>query len=170
MKRITSIGGLLLAFALVMSSCSKEKKLERQLVGSWKVVKTSNEQTTAKGTITVIADLTGDCTFNKDKTGSCNLDGYFKVDGTVGPNNQPISFSYKVSGTYSIKEWDIQDGKLYITYDDNTVEVYFITEAGKDKFILEPVEGESKVETRIVGPDGTVIDIILAYRMELTRQ
>lgn len=170
MRKIASVGGLLLAFALVMSSCSKDRKMERQLVGSWNAAKSSNEQNTAKGTITIVAEFNGDCTFNKDKTGSCNLNGYLQIEGTIGADNQPISFKVSQSGTYTIKEWDIKDGKLYITYDDNTVEVYLVTEAEKDKFVLEPIEGESEIRTQIVSPDGTVVDIILFYRMELTRQ
>ncbi len=170
MKRIASFSGLLLALALVVSSCSKDRKMERQLVGTWNVIKTSNEQTTAKGALTVIIEFSGDCTYNKDKTGSCNLTGYISVDGTIGQNNQPISFKYPMSGTYTIKEWDIKDGKLYVTYDDNTVEVYLVTEGTKEKFVLEPIEGESEIRTKVTTPDGTTVDIIVFYRMELTRQ
>ncbi len=144
--------------------------MERQLIGSWKAIKTSNNQQAAKGTITVIANFTGDCTFNKDKTGSCNLEGTIDIEGTIGSNNQQIKFSMPVSGTYTIQEWDIKDGKLYMTYDDNTVEVYLVTEGGKERFVLEPIEGESEIRTKVVGPDGTVVDIILFYKMELTRQ
>ncbi len=169
MRRIISLGGLLLGFALLLSSCSKDKKLERRLVGSWNVVKSSNEQQTTKGTLSIVAEFTGDCTFNKDKTGSCNLNGTIKIDGTLA-NNQQINFSMPFAGTYTIQEWDIKDDKLYITYDDNTVEVYLVAEGSKDKFVLEPVEGESEIRTTITAPDGTIIDIILMYRMELTRQ
>ncbi len=164
MKRvilITAIGS-----ALLLASCSKEKKTEKTIVGTWNIEKTADESQTAKGTVNIKADIKGSCTFNKDKTGSCELNGTINIDGTMGPSNTQVSIVHQVSGTYQIKNWDVQDDKMIIEYADGSREVYLVTEASKNKIVLDRSDEGTTLQ---VNAQGNTLNLEVHYSMKMER-
>ncbi len=173
MKYTTSLlAGLLVVGLVAVSGCSKDRKIERRLIGEWEVVKKDKDHAKQKDVLDIDLTFVGYCTFNKNRTGSCDMTGDFtikyKPDSCQGSGCEDV-FNMKVSENVKITKWDVKDNKLIIEYEDGTQEVYIITESSKDEFKLDGTE-EGNVSMTIPAPEGGVVTIDVVYYMELKRK
>jgi len=171
--------------AVLVGGCSKDRKLERQLRGTWNASgSTPTQQTTSSSltgsttiartgqqqnpvplaTLEFYGSLTGTYTFNKDNTGKANITLKYtlKEDGAV-VMTQDVSVSAEF--TYEVK-----DKKLHIKYNTGREEVYIIVSAENNKVVLKQDDTRGKVSYTFVDPDtGEMVKFEFVWDITLTK-
>lgn len=176
MRKMLILLGFVLASGLVFTGCSKDKKVERKLRGSWSVTGKKADPKTQKGqhgtTITFDASLEGSCDLKKNK-GTCTYDVavFMEAKDSTG-----VLFSQNIiqSVTMEITEWYVEGDLLYFTYEDGTIEVYIIESMTDDYVYLYPYdapEGSASMDMTFMDPTtGDMIQISFRYEMEMRRK
>jgi len=170
-KKFTSFL-LVVAFALTavtFTSCSKEKKLEKQLRGDWKVSSfESNSSTGAKsfqsdeaqGATTTTIDInvsTGSIVFEEDGSGT------YQFDMTIDYTDPTLTYNwaYSAAGTFT---WDNTESTVTITYDNGETVTYTFVSSSKDKMVLAG-SGTTSVNTSV---EISGISINISYYADMT--
>ncbi len=154
-----------------VSSCSKDKRLERSLRGDWNARKESIDAAARIGPSDsseygLMVSATGSCSFNKDGTGICN----WAIQNRVMQGQSSIMMQ-EMHETNKFK-WYIEDEHLVIEYGgkchcNSKQEVFMITNKDDNILICESVT-ESTVEMDCPMCGGTVREQ-LRWRITLTR-
>ncbi len=167
MRRLALLLGVLISGALLVTSCSKDKKLERKIRGSWSVTgkDVNNSQ---KGGLDASMTISGTCEFRK-KTGQC--DYKVNINYTFIDSIDTISASMTQNVSYEITEWYVEGDYIYFTYSDGTIQVFYIQQFDGDYMYLVPAEGKesASMEISMVTPDGYV-NFSFKYELEMRRQ
>ena len=112
---------------VLLTACSKEKKIKRQLTGSWTITQVVTVTTVNNGSPTTSTDNSETVTtFDKDGTGTASSSG-------SGTNPFPSDFT-----------WSNTDEKLTVIDTKNTITtVYDVVEHSKKEMILKTLTSET---------------------------
>ena len=113
MKSTFKLFALVLMAGLLFTACSKEKKITRQIEGTWVI----NQYIQQQGSTTETIENAGNISFNEDGSGNITF--------TQG-NNDVVIFT-----------WTNTDTEITTTDEDNEVAVWEIIESGKSKFEIK---------------------------------
>lgn len=111
----------LLFASLILLSCSKSKKVEKKIIGTWKVsevyyLSTITSQTTNHSYDTTVYNLEGSFVFNSDGSGKFDV-----------PSLSPVQYF----------NWTNDIENIYIEYNSNSnKDTLKINESSKNKLIL----------------------------------
>ena len=169
MFRSSAIG--LVIILVFLSSCSKDKKIERSLRGEWSASKESIEATAKLGPTDssgyhMIVMASGSCSFNKDGTGNCQWTIQNQVKKGTG-----IVMSEEWTEKNQFK-WHIEDEHLILEHEgmchcNMKEERYKITNRDENQIICESIT-ESQVEMDCPMCGGTVREQF-RWRLTLTK-
>jgi len=144
---------------LLFTSCSKDKRIERFLRGSWTATKTSVESSAKRGPTdssgyNLEVTASGTCNFNKDGTGSCQWEIRHNVKQGTG-----IVMMQMSKETNEFK-WRIENENLIIEHQkkchcNNKEERYVIVEKYEDMITLQS-QTKSTIEVHCASCGGTL--------------
>lgn len=136
MKKILKTFTLLLIAAIVVSSCSKENKIRKNLSGTWKVITTTDSTiNAAMATGTTVQYQFSDC---KKKDEPCN--GVYTLSYNL------FGFPLSISAPYT---WIVQEDILSITPSDTllTAGSFHIEFTDKKKLTATDVANAANITT-----------------------
>jgi len=127
MKKNTPLFIMTIIAVLLLTACSKEKKIKRQLTGSWTITEVVTVTTINNGSPTTDTDNSETVTtFEKDGSGTASSSG-------SGTNPFPKDFT-----------WSNTDETLTIVDTDNAITtIYDILEHSKKKMVLNTTSSET---------------------------
>ena len=127
MKKITQPFIMTIIAVLLLTACSKEKRIKRQLAGSWTITEVVTETTINNGSPTTDTDNTETVTtFEKDGSGTASSSG-------SGTNPFPKDFT-----------WSNTDKTLTILDTDNAITtIYDVIEYSKKEMVLNTISSET---------------------------
>ena len=125
MKRILQ-PFIIVVIAVLLTACSKEKKIKRQLAGSWTITEVVTVTTVNNVSSTVTSNSETVTTFSKDGSGTASSSG-------SGTNPFPAEFT-----------WSNTDKTLTIVDTDKAITtIYEVVEHSKDKIVLNNTSSET---------------------------